>query len=83
MLDWRLALIALCISPLWVAFMRFFSPRIKSVSHRMQETVEEITGEVHERVAGASTIKSFCREDYEVEQFRVQTQRLLEHTIEK
>ena len=83
MLDWRLALVALCISPLWFAFMRFFSPRIKSVSHRMQETVEEITGEVHERVAGASTIKSFCREDYEVEQFRVQTQRLLERTIDK
>ena len=66
MLNWHLALVALCISPLWVAFMRFFSPRIKSVSHRMQETVEEIAGEVHERVAGASTIKSFCREDYEV-----------------
>ena len=36
-LDWRLALVALCISPLWVAFMRFFAPRIKTVSHRMQE----------------------------------------------
>ena len=77
LLNWRLALVALCISPLWVAFMRFFSPRIKSVSHRIQETVEEISGEVHERVIGASTIKSFCREDYEVEQFRAQTQRLL------
>ena len=83
LLDWRLALVALCISPLWVAFMRFFSPRIKSVSHRIQETVEEISGEVHERVIGASTIKSFCREDYEVEQFRAQTQRLLERTIDK
>jgi ATP-binding cassette, subfamily B, putative efflux pump len=82
-LDWRLALVALCISPMWVVFMRFFSPRIKSVSHRMQETVEEITGEVHERVAGASTIKSFCREDYEVEHFRTQTRRLLGRTIDK
>jgi ATP-binding cassette, subfamily B, putative efflux pump len=82
-LDWRLALVALCISPLWVAFMRFFSPRIKSVSHRMQETVEEIAGQVHERVAGASTIKSFGREDYEVEQFRLQTQRLFDRTIDK
>jgi ATP-binding cassette, subfamily B, putative efflux pump len=82
-LDWRLALVALCISPLWVAFMRFFSPRIKSVSHRMQETVEEIAGQVHERVAGASTIKSFGREDYELEQFRLQTQRLFDRTIDK
>jgi ATP-binding cassette, subfamily B, putative efflux pump len=83
MLNWRLALVALCISPLWVAFVRFFSPRIKSVSHRMQETIAEISGEVHERVVGASTIKSFCREDHEVEQFRFQTQRLFERTIDK
>jgi len=82
-LNWRLAIVALCISPLWVAFMRYFSPRIKSVSHRMQETVEEITGQVHERVASASTIKSFCREDLEVEQFRDQTKRLLDRTVDK
>lgn len=82
-LNWRLAIVALCISPLWVVFMRFFSPRIKSVSHRMQETVEEITGQVHERVASASTIKSFCREDLEVEHFRDQTKRLLDRTVDK
>jgi len=49
----------------------------------MQETVAEISGEVHERVVGASTIKSFCREDHEVKQFRFQTQRLFERTIDK
>src|ERR1700688_1696125 len=36
-LDSRLALVALCIAPMWVGFMRFFAPRIKSVSHRMQK----------------------------------------------
>jgi ATP-binding cassette, subfamily B, putative efflux pump len=82
-LDWRLAIVALCIAPLWVTFMRYFSPRIKSTSHRMQETIEVIAGEVHERVAGASTIKSFCREDHEVEQFRHQTGRLFDRTIVK
>src|ERR1700675_417265 len=82
-LNLPLALVSLSISPLWVAFMRFFAPRIKSVSHRMQETVAEISGEVHERVVGASTIKSFCREDLGVEQFRSQTERLLERTIDK
>jgi ATP-binding cassette, subfamily B, putative efflux pump len=82
-LNWRLALVALCIAPLWVGFMRFFAPRIKSVSHRMQETVEEIAGEVHERVAGASTVKSFGREDYEVDQFRSRNQRLFDRTIDK
>ncbi len=82
-LNWQLALVALCIAPLWVGFMRFFAPRIKSVSHRMQETVEEIAGEVHERVAGAGTIKSFCREAHEVEEFRLRGQRLFDRTIDK
>ncbi len=82
-LDWRLALVAICIAPMWVAFMRFFSPRIKAVSHQMQETVEEISGEVHERVAGASTVKAFGREDLEVEQFRGNSRRLLDRNIEK
>ena len=82
-LNWRLALVALSIAPLWITFMRFFSPRIKSVSHRMQEMVEEISGDIYERVAGAATIKSFCGEEHEVEQFRAQTQRLLSHTIDK
>ncbi|HKM99193.1 MAG TPA: ABC transporter ATP-binding protein [Candidatus Binataceae bacterium] len=68
-MNWQLALVAMCIAPLWVAFMRYYSPRIKAVSHRMQEKVEEITGEVHERVIGATTVKSFGGEEHEVKRF--------------
>jgi subfamily B ATP-binding cassette protein MsbA len=82
-MDWRLALVALCIAPVWVTFMRYFSPRIKAVSHRMQETVEIISGEVQERVAGAATIKSFGREEHEVRRFRESTEQLCERTVEK
>ena len=82
-MDWRLAVVSLCIAPLWVTFMRFFSPRIKAVSHRMQETVEEINGEVHERVVGAATIKSFGREEEEVRQFTANSERLYTRSIEK
>src|SRR5260370_8748918 len=82
-MDWRLAMVALCIAPVWVTFMRYFSPRIKAVSHRMQETLETISGEVQERVAGATTIKSFGREDHEVSQFRVRSEHLCERTIDK
>jgi subfamily B ATP-binding cassette protein MsbA len=82
-LDWRLAIVAICIAPLWVTFMRYFSPRIKNVSHRMQQAVEEISGEVHERVIGATTIKSFGREDDEVRQFTERNQNLFERTLDK
>jgi ATP-binding cassette, subfamily B, putative efflux pump len=82
-LDWRLAAVAVCIAPVWVTFMRYFSPRIKGVSHRMQQAVEEIHGEVHERIVGATTIKSFGREEDEVRQFKERNQHLYERTIDK
>jgi ABC-type multidrug transport system fused ATPase/permease subunit len=78
-----LALVALCIVPLWVTFVRYFSPRIKAVSHTMQQSVEEISGEVHERVAGAATVKSFTREDHEVQKFHTRNEHLYQRTIDK
>ncbi len=82
-MDWRLALVSMGIAPLWVSFMRYFSPRIKAVSHRMQESVEEINGEVHERVMGAATIKSFGREEDEARQFARRTEQLYARSIDK
>ena len=82
-LNWRLALISLCIAPLWVGFMRYFAPRIKAVSHRMQEAVEVISGEVHERVVGATTVKSFGREEHEVGVFNDRQEILFGRTINK
>jgi subfamily B ATP-binding cassette protein MsbA len=82
-MDWRLALVALCIAPVWVTFMRHFSPIIKAVSHRMQEAREMISGEVHERVVGAATVKSFGREEHEVRQFKDRSGQLYERTIDK
>ncbi len=82
-LNWRLALISLCIAPLWVGFMRYFAPRIKAVSHRMQEAVEVISGEVHERVVGASTVKSFGREEHEIVNFNDRHEILFDRTIDK
>jgi subfamily B ATP-binding cassette protein MsbA len=61
--------------------MRYFSPRIKAVSHQMQEAVENISGEVHERVIGVATVKSFGREEDEVRQFKNHANGLYTRTI--
>lgn len=82
-MDWRLALVALAIAPVWVIFMRYFSPRIKAVSHQMQEAIEDISGEVHERVVGVATVKSFGREEDEVRQFKDRTDGLYSRTLNK
>lgn len=83
MLDWRLALVALCIMPSWVIFMRYFSPRIKAVSHRMQQVTEQLSGEVHERVAGAVTVKAFGGEEREITSFEARNQQLNSRGIDK
>jgi len=82
-MDWRLALVALAVGPFWFAFIRIFSPRIKAVSHRMQEKAAEITGEVHERVVGATTVKSFGGEDREVSHFKRRGSEMYDRSIDK
>ena len=82
-MNWQLALIALCIAPVWVAFMRYFAPKIKAVSHLTQETLERISGEAHERIVNITTIKSFGREAHEIQQFANRSERLYERTIDK
>jgi len=83
MLDWRLALVALAIMPSWVIFVRYFSPRIKAVGHRMQETAEALAGEVQERVAGAATVKAFCGEQREIAAFETRRCNLHQREIDK
>jgi ATP-binding cassette, subfamily B, putative efflux pump len=82
-MDWRLALVALAIGPVWLLFMGYFAPRIKAVSHQMQEAIEDMSGDVHERVVGAATVKSFGREEDEVREFKQRAHGLYARTIDK
>src|SRR5579875_838371 len=82
-LNPELALISLCVAPIYVALMRYFSPRIKTVSHRLQEVIEEVSGQVHERVVGAATVKSFGREEQEIAHFGRQSKRMYERAVDK
>src|SRR6202790_275298 len=81
-LNTRLAWISLIIVPFYVAVIRILSPRIKETSHDLQEVVEEFSGELQERVAGVSTVKSFAREADEARRFHQRTTELYDLTIE-
>jgi len=78
----RLAWISLIIVPFYVAVIRVLSPRIKETSHDLQEVVEEFSGELQERVAGVSTVKSFAREADEARRFHQRTTEMYDLTIE-
>lgn len=80
-LDVRLAWISLIIVPFYVVVIRMLSPRIKEASHDLQETLEEFSGELQERVAGVATVKSFARETEEAHRFYNRTTELYDLTI--
>ncbi len=81
-LNPRLAWISLIIVPFYIAVIRILSPRIKETSHDLQQVVEEFSGELQERVAGVSTVKSFAREADEARRFHQRTTEMYDLTIE-
>lgn len=71
-LDWRLTLFTVCTFPVVLWFMEFFGKKIRKAGGRIQECTADITSVLQESVASARVIKSFVREDYEVDRFDVE-----------
>lgn len=71
-LDWRLTLFTVCTFPVVLWFMEFFGKKIRKIGGRIQECTADITSVLQESVASARVIKSFVREDYEVDRFDVE-----------
>lgn len=71
-LDWRLTLFTVCTFPVVLWFMEFFGKKIRKTGGRIQECTADITSVLQESVASARVIKSFVREDYEVDRFYVE-----------
>ena len=71
-LDWRLTLFTVCTFPVILWFMEFFGKKIRKTGGRIQECTADITSVLQESVASARVIKSFVREDYEVDRFDVE-----------
>jgi ATP-binding cassette, subfamily B, putative efflux pump len=81
-LNVKLAWISMVIVPCYVAVIRVLSPKIKETSHDLQEEVEGFSGELHERVAGVATVKSFAREAEEAHRFHKRTTQMYDLTID-
>jgi subfamily B ATP-binding cassette protein MsbA len=68
-LDGRLAWAALAVMPCYVALIRYMSPRIKKASRASQEKLEEISGDLQEKIGGMSVVKAFNQERREARHF--------------
>ena len=71
-LDWKLFLFSLCTFPVVIMFIDFFGKKIRASGGKIQGATADLTSVLQEVVSSARVIKSFVREDYEIERFEAQ-----------
>ncbi|HLJ56474.1 MAG TPA: ABC transporter ATP-binding protein [Chthonomonadaceae bacterium] len=67
--QWKLALIATAIVPLYVLNYKLFIRRIRPISIELRERWDAMLGVLQEKLAGINVVKAFVREDHETERF--------------
>ncbi|NLG84619.1 MAG: ABC transporter ATP-binding protein [Firmicutes bacterium] len=80
-IDVPLTMVALITFPLYLYFFRVFGTRIREASHRVQEEVENISGNVQEKIAGSLVIHAFGQEKAEGRHFIRENEQLFSSTM--
>lgn len=73
-LDWKLTLLTLVTVPLVGFSMKIFGKKIKSTSRVIQEKLADITSLLQESISSIRVVKSFVREKYEIDRFKVENE---------
>jgi len=68
-LDWRLASISLCTMPVYGVVFQYANPRLRKAATAVQQEMEEMSGEVTEKLMGLQVVKAFVRETAEEASF--------------
>ncbi|MFO0792715.1 MAG: ABC transporter ATP-binding protein [Candidatus Brocadiaceae bacterium] len=81
-MNWRLALVSISIFPFYVVLNKFFKTKIKKINALSRKKMEEISGNVHEKLSGISIIQSYTREKTEEKLFFQDNREYLSYQIE-
>ena len=68
-LDWKLFLFTAATFPFVLLFIDYFGKKIRKSGAQIQSVVADITSVLQESVSSARVVKSFVREDYEIQRF--------------
>ena len=68
-LDWKLTLFTILTFPVVLYFMNYFGKKIRRSGGMIQEATADITSVLQESVSSARVVKSFVREQYEIDRF--------------
>ncbi|WP_378950929.1 lipid A export permease/ATP-binding protein MsbA [Pelosinus sp. sgz500959] len=69
-LHWQLSLLTLVTAPLVGQTMNIFGKKLRKSSALIQERAADITSVLQESISSVRVIKSFAREEYEIERFK-------------
>ncbi|MBV8725592.1 MAG: ABC transporter ATP-binding protein [Candidatus Eremiobacteraeota bacterium] len=69
-LDWLLTLTLVLVAPVVSLAVSNFQRLISASTHRAQQRIADLTANLSEVIGGQRVVKSFGREQYEVERFR-------------
>ena len=70
--DWRLAMVVLCIAPLFAVNFRYFMKQIRTTSTIIREKMDLIFGNLKAKLDGTMVIKAYAREPEEIADFAMQ-----------
>jgi subfamily B ATP-binding cassette protein MsbA len=82
-ISWKLTLACVTIWPLYALTFKLLNPRVKEASRRVQSQISKISGNVQERLAGISLVKTYAAEARESEQFQADTAEHYDRVLEQ
>lgn len=77
-LNWRLTLYILAVTPLIVGSAAFFGSRLRRLSAEVQDELADSNAIAEEDLSNIRTVKAFTREDFEIAKYA----RQIEHTFQ-
>lgn len=76
-IDWRMALMSLSITPLYIANFRKFYQPLQQTSDQIRGKRDAMFGQMQEKLTGIQTVKSFGQERWEARAFMSNTRDLM------
>lgn len=82
-LEWRLAIAALVVIPGLAVSVRYFSRKIRALSHQSMEQRANVSRRMQESLSSTALIKAFVSEEHEVERVMSELQDATQITLEQ
>jgi ABC-type multidrug transport system fused ATPase/permease subunit len=73
--------ISLILMPIYIYALRAMGPRIRHSTQEVQQRLEVLSGDLHEKVAGVAVVKGFARESAETKRFAAHANKLLNRVL--